>query len=652
MPLTDANGAVSTNASNTATLEVPHTSTANSRASLRPLTESQTQALGSQESNIEHNQASSSAAKPLDRLLPVSESLGLSGLLGAVGGSLCVLGVFGFLTFLWFGYGSKPEAADATALWRFIALHNYFPQTITPSTILKSDVNDFTIVEDQNTTQFGDLLLYKKEDFHVFGSSSIAFLPPVYAVFGETQADFNVFPSANGLSDTGIIQRALLPIPGSDARSSLREIEATSFVLTSQSACLRPRINGMYTAGRFDIGSDSTTRYIVGTLDYKRSFEDTGVNLDGLCSDIGCEKVPFECAIPAAVKAEWQAIVCLFRGLLGTGSINRLAPSWDPADGVVVVATNINSEGWQSLANGGVLPAGNPYQEWQSYEVGTNQFLNISLCSFGFSVSRFDTLMSTPRPLREPKFDLDMTSLTPSSTEDVQNFLGVNGFQRSHSERGILDLRILGTPAGDNASSPASQITDVTYSGYRNVTVGKLTTDVLEDAIYLQFSPGALNTSILLCYFCVGYGYEANPRHGALFSDIIAETGRAANALLSYTTVTFATAYYTFLTSLRVRQDARIVAITNVATPGPCSINGCPGYISVATLLFIHLLCVTVVMIVYVWQLAGDGLADMLQEGQHASDAKVERIVDKGNKNYRVKVGRERARGPIEVIRI
>ncbi|RYC59157.1 hypothetical protein CHU98_g7046 [Xylaria longipes] len=741
--------------------DLRRTSTTNSEGrNPLPLEETRGRAFRSQESDLPdtgRSRPASTTAKPLDQLLPVTESLGRGGLFGVVGGSLWILGIFSFLTFLWFGQGSRPEAADATRLWRFIALHNYFPQTITlcalalrvavsfqaavctsmiaaivlekhgtqrtqvawlsvmrsindgllklcgllvsskgivallsqveiwftflmiivtsalqfTSTLLLSDINDFTIVGDPNSTHFGDVLLYEKDDFFVEGLG-LQFLsqPPVYAVFGEAQAGFNATPTANGLSDTGLIQRSLLPIPGSDARSSVRKVEATSVVMTSQSACIRPQISAMYNAEIYDIDETDVFGYIVGTVDYKQSFEGADVRQSGLCSDTGCEDIAFECPIPSST-AGWQTVTCLLDGTVrGDGPAN-FDPVWDPADGVwslntsvvLVIATNMDYRDWKGITNTTTLPAGNPYQEWQSYEIGTGQLVNISLCSSGFSLGRFDTSMSTLEHLREPQTDLVLTSKT-YSTADVQNFMGVNEPQRSHLDRNILDLEILGTPAGDTGSSPASQLVDFTAVG-GNMTVGRLTTAIIELVMYYQLTPGFQpNVSMSLCYFCTSNGYSVNPEISLLFNDIVSETGRAANALLSLTTIVFASVYYTYLSTLQVRQDARIVAITTVPAPGPCSTNGCLGFASVTTLLFVHVLCVAVITIVYVrqvrysrhgniWhtisQLTGDGLADMLKEAHNASDAEVERIVDKEYRNCKVKIGRKRASGPIEV---
>jgi hypothetical protein len=71
--------------------------------------------------------------------LPLKESLSLTGGMTIVAGSIALLAVQAFLTLLWFGYGNEPEAADATRLWREIALRDWMTRAITiASLVLRS----------------------------------------------------------------------------------------------------------------------------------------------------------------------------------------------------------------------------------------------------------------------------------------------------------------------------------------------------------------------------------------------------------------------------------------------------------------------------------------------------------------------------------
>lgn len=85
------------------------------------------------EKNADSRVQISAVSPPLhgNSILPLRQSLGLSGSIVIVAGTVGLLGVFAFLTFLWVGYGSKSEAANATWAWRQIALRGYMEQVIT-----------------------------------------------------------------------------------------------------------------------------------------------------------------------------------------------------------------------------------------------------------------------------------------------------------------------------------------------------------------------------------------------------------------------------------------------------------------------------------------------------------------------------------------
>lgn len=99
---------------------------------------------------------SSNPAPQYSPPLQVLESLGLEGCAGIIGGSIGLLGVFIFLAFLWFGgecqlssiwvyyssfskssqAGSAPEAANATWVWRQLAMRNWMPRVVTLTSII------------------------------------------------------------------------------------------------------------------------------------------------------------------------------------------------------------------------------------------------------------------------------------------------------------------------------------------------------------------------------------------------------------------------------------------------------------------------------------------------------------------------------------
>lgn len=81
-------------------------------------------------------QTTSKFQQPREPRMPVLESLGLEGVSIVMGGMVGILGGLSFLTFLWFGHGSQAEAADATWVWRQLALRGYMTQAITLTSLV------------------------------------------------------------------------------------------------------------------------------------------------------------------------------------------------------------------------------------------------------------------------------------------------------------------------------------------------------------------------------------------------------------------------------------------------------------------------------------------------------------------------------------
>lgn len=68
--------------------------------------------------------------------MPMRESLGVEGVTIILGGVVGILGGLAFITFLWFGHGSQAEAANATWVWRQLALRGYMNQAVTLTSLV------------------------------------------------------------------------------------------------------------------------------------------------------------------------------------------------------------------------------------------------------------------------------------------------------------------------------------------------------------------------------------------------------------------------------------------------------------------------------------------------------------------------------------
>lgn len=72
-----------------------------------------------------------SAKAALTTPLAAKASLGIMGCVVIFVGSIGILLMVAFLTYLWFGYGNTPEAKSATWIWRQIAIRDWMTRTIT-----------------------------------------------------------------------------------------------------------------------------------------------------------------------------------------------------------------------------------------------------------------------------------------------------------------------------------------------------------------------------------------------------------------------------------------------------------------------------------------------------------------------------------------
>jgi hypothetical protein len=75
----------------------------------------------------------------------LKESLGIAGCATILGGVVAIIAILAFFTLLWFGYGDKPEAANAIQLWRQIALHDWMTKAITITALVLRSVVSFQV---------------------------------------------------------------------------------------------------------------------------------------------------------------------------------------------------------------------------------------------------------------------------------------------------------------------------------------------------------------------------------------------------------------------------------------------------------------------------------------------------------------------------
>ena len=92
---------------------------------------------------------------------------------------------------------------------------------------------------------------------------------PSFSIYGERKANITSMPNLDGLSDTGIVERVLLPIANAEDRKAVRTYEGGAVVLSSRVACMRPKLQDFqFGASAWEEHEGSDFGELNATLDY------------------------------------------------------------------------------------------------------------------------------------------------------------------------------------------------------------------------------------------------------------------------------------------------------------------------------------------------------------------------------------------------
>ncbi|TRX90302.1 hypothetical protein FHL15_008847 [Xylaria flabelliformis] len=655
--------------------------------------------------------------------LPIKDSLGLSGQLNIIGGSVLILGLLSFLLFLWFGHGTR-EAADATWAWRQIALKGYMVQAVTlaslvlrlavsmqsvvctsmlaalvlekrfarksdvawfsvmrstndgplkmaqmmlfskyltrhiefwllsllalvtlalqfSSTILLSDITNFVILGDVGRVSLPDLLNINEQDFDIdIPIGSFITQKPIYGIIGEANTSFNTSPDVRGLSQTGLVQRAFLPLSETENRTSIRHFNGNAMVMSSNVACIRPEMSDVSLSlqGRLDGASDA---YIEGSLQYGLSIDNAQATANQSCISGDCDETGFSCQLPATTFDNvdyWQSVACYVDVVGGQINLSALEARWNSTeqpwskDTPITLVFSTNIEDWGQINVSEPFSSSLENGEWRSYEVTPSHFLNISLCFPAVTLDRKSVTMEASWSLQEPTTQWSLTS-NNHSTLDVQRYMGSDSPRGSLADRGILDMQILGDPNDGPPTSPANQPRTVISIGMQaNETSARLTPRLEEWTQYSELTAvGTSNTTWILCLYCNAGGIGPHAETALLFSDIISRTSRAADALLSFHTAEALLVHYSYLSSYTLPYDAQVASTTSVRAPSKCSETGCGGLVTVLVLVGVHLLYVAVIATIYTTQIRHSRYANIWHAVSQLTSSETRETLDAAN---------------------
>ncbi|KAI0975721.1 hypothetical protein F4678DRAFT_483968 [Xylaria arbuscula] len=545
------------------------------------------------------------------------------------------------------------------------------------STILLSDITDLVVVGNVRQVQLPGLFDVNDKNFEFItsGTGDLA-TKPTYSIFSEINKSSNVSADALGLSQTGLVQRAFLPLSKPDDRTSIRQFRGNAIIMSSSIACMRPRIRGAILDVR--MGPDySIFASVKARLQYDLSIREVEMNANASCTPGTCDEIGFNCAVPVLstgfVTAGWESLAC-YIGTVGGQTVTSFSrPRWNSSqepwvkNTPIYIVTTANIRSSTKIQGIHEFPTGLDNAEWASFEVFPGQFVNISLCFPAFALSRELVTMTASWDLKEPTTQSSLVS-SKHNTSEIQKYMGSNLSPVSFANRGILDLQLLGSPEDGPPTSPANLVPPPGHPA----SSGKLSSAVatpllLEWTQFLEFIFGATaNATLTLCPTCaLDTAVPAHPEMALLFSDTIAQTGRAVNALFSLITTVAMTINSDYLTARTIQDKAQVVSTTVVKAPSKCKENGCPGLVTVTVLVAVHLLYVGIITILYtmkvrysrygnIWhavsQLISDETKETLDVANNKSDEGVFKDKENAGKDELVKLARLE-NGRIEIVK-
>ncbi|KAJ2989436.1 hypothetical protein NUW58_g3465 [Xylaria curta] len=533
------------------------------------------------------------------------------------------------------------------------------------STILLSDMLDTNLIGDVTTVPLQSFVSPNQQRItttqHLF-----SVVDPNFAIYGEGRSNTTVMPNSHGLSDTGTIDRVLLPISKPQDRTAVRTYQGGAVVFSSRVACMRPEIRN------FEFGQSFWTEHegsnfgeLNATLDYGLSLKNIGV--DDACGPEHCPLVYFGCNLPGAYDGYgWQSIFCSMGGVGGLMWPFNEGPQrtvenepWSINSSIFLVfSTNMKNSDWEVADYRGIFadgslddPVASEHEEWMSYEIMPTLFLNASLCFQTYSLEYSDVKLIATGDLMEPGFTYD-SHTGGIDTSTVQTFFGTSEHRGNSDERGILQVREIQTrPFGDINDS---QI----------ITMNQLRTSIYQEIV----SEPVVNSTRLACYHCsCGNVWPIHSELSQLLGNILNSTARAADMIQTYASSMAFTVYHQKQKTFVGLEDVFMSSVKTVLTAKSCrSHTGCWGLLSVIALIAVHLVIIVVSTALYVsqtrfsrqsnvWhaiaQLSSEDLRDIILESSNQSDKAFAQAIKKDGNNYTVRVGKLQGSGKVGVFR-
>ncbi|KAI0144381.1 hypothetical protein GGR57DRAFT_517998 [Xylariaceae sp. FL1272] len=560
-------------------------------------------------------------------------------------------GPFGLLRLV-LSLRNKRSIAAIESLLLFVLLLETIGLQLS-STILLSDLHDSAVLQEKTVTQLNTLVTRDQQhlttDRHEYRQ-----LESIFPVFGERQAKNTEPAQESGLSETGILSRAFLPMTQPDERLATRFYDGGAVVLNSNTACMRPEMRDFqFGVGVWEFSMKSMWGILNGTLDYHSSIKGAS---NGSCGSQDCPVIPFSCFLAGVFDGYgYQSSLCVLGGVGG----NHWPPTVGPQEASIskpwvanstiylILATNMKETDWDTAAETGALSnevvtspeSIHDYGEWRSYKLLPDRFFNASLCFQAYNLIYPRVRMSTDVPLFEPSISYDEDS-GGINTLSIQRHFGAGLGLAAPSRRGILQI------------DQMSDITDA-HDDRHNLTMSQIGERVYGELVTAPYS----NYSTNLCYHCAfGEPFGIHKDLVAVLGNMFDSTARAVDMLQTYLTSIVTTCYYDSLKKFTAAENVTLASVETVITAHGCGARGgCSGFITVTSLLVVHIAVVLAITTRYttqirysrysnVWyaiaQLNSEELRDVMDSCSCSSDKDAECTMEEAGKDELVNIGR------------
>jgi len=454
------------------------------------------------------------------------------------------------------------------------------------STILVSDLDTISLVGDDTLTSMGmDVDLGGAKMIQAAGLD----FTPYFVPFGEVSGPANTTtPSSQGLSDTGHVQRVLLPMPEA-TRVTLRSYQGKAFVLTTRNVCLRPSITGTI---HLASSAGSISPVLSGNISFPDTFSESGSSssLPPDCASGSCfaAAAAFNCSLGFASATSPDSSLSAV-SLCYPNRMNTMAtptsnnPGSRPIEAfsevVLVVESSLTSDILNTILQQGgslSLPADSTGRgEFTSWDLGrVPASVSATLCFQQIGFDSADVRLTSDRDLQAATVRWDQSQKT-WVTNGPANMLGlVNDTASSISRRGIYKVE---KATNFNQTNVATVI--------RQNIISAGTQDM-----------GAANIGILMSPNAVGFGMNSpNLQTQAVFISTLNLTSRPAIALQNLATIMATHNLAVLQPQMAMTADATMTTSANVLAP-----QRLRGLIIVTALVATSISCVAVTALLFV----------------------------------------------------